>query len=117
MSISTIGAAGAVATSDRADAASNDPAKDKLKKACHEMESYFVGMLMKQMHQSAMKGGLFEEKSESATYREMFDDAIASEIGKKGSFGIADTLYHELSKQFDAQKSDPVLTIEIGAKR
>jgi Rod binding domain-containing protein len=69
----------------------------KLRKACHDMESYFVGMLLKKMHESASKGGLFEEKSETATYREMFDDAVAAEIGKRGAFGIADTLYRELS--------------------
>jgi Rod binding domain-containing protein len=64
-------------------------------------------MLLKQMHKSTMKGGLLQEKSESATYREMFDDAVASEIGKSGSFGIADTLYRELSKRFDAAKATP----------
>ena len=83
--------------------------KSKLDKACHEMEGYFVGMLLKQMHQSAMKGGLFEEKNESATYREMFDDAVASNIGKRGAFGIADMLMRELSKRSDATEQ----TIEI----
>ena len=75
--------------------------REKLKKACHEMEGYFVGMLLKQMHQSAMKGGFIEEKSESATYRDMFDDAVAAEIGKQGSFGIADMLYRNLSRELE----------------
>jgi peptidoglycan hydrolase FlgJ len=84
-------------------AAQKDPAREKMKKACHEMEGYFVGMLMKQMHEAAAKGGLFEEKSESATYRSMFDDAVAAKIGERGSFGIADMLYRELSKRDDAE--------------
>jgi Rod binding domain-containing protein len=71
----------------------------KLRKACQDMESYFVGMLLKKMHESASKGGLFEQKSVTTTYREMFDDAIAAEIGKRGAFGIAGTLYKELSAQ------------------
>lgn len=69
----------------------------KLRKACREMESYFVGSLMKQMHASASKGGLFGDKPEMNTYRDMFDDAVAKEIGKTGAFGIADVLYRELS--------------------
>src|SRR5947209_6899597 len=45
-------------------------------KAAHDMEGYFVGMLLKQMHESASKGGLFDSGSESTTYREMFDEAV-----------------------------------------
>lgn len=101
-----------------------DPAKEKLNKACHEMEGYFVGMLLKKMHESAMKGGLFEEKSEAATYRDMFDDAVSSQIGKKGSFGIADMLYKELSKRQDmadaeaaADHGGVIATIQIDGRQ
>jgi len=83
-----------------------NPDHEKLHKATREMESYFVGTLLKKMHETAAKGGLFEEKSESATYREMFDDAVAKEIGKRGSFGIADTLYKELVVGVDAQAAE-----------
>lgn len=69
------------------------------------MESFFVGTLLKKMHETAAKGGLFEDKSESATYRDMFDDAVANEIGKRGAFGIADTLYKELVVHLDGQNT------------
>jgi len=80
--------------------------RERLRKATREMESYFVGMLLKRMHASTAKGGLFDQKSESATYREMFDDALAAEIGKQGRFGIADMLYNELVERFDRQKDE-----------
>jgi Rod binding domain-containing protein len=69
---------------------------EKLRNATREMEGYFVGVLLKKMHESASKGGLFDQRSESATYREMFDEAVAGEIGRRGAFGIADTLFREL---------------------
>lgn len=106
MSVISTGGPTAIQKNLAADkAAANDPGKQKLKKACHEMEGYFVGMLLKQMHQSAMKGGMLDQKSESATYRDMFDDSVAAEIGKRGSFGIADMLYRELSKRIDSEEA------------
>src|SRR5215472_10333035 len=82
-----------------------DAAHQKLRKVTRDMESYFVGTMLKKMHESAAKGGLFEDSSETETYREMFDDAIATEIGKRGAFGIADTLYKELVVHLDGPTS------------
>ena len=91
--------------------------RDRLRKATREMESYFVGTLLKKMHETASKGGLFEEKSESATYREMLDDAIAAEIGKRGAFGIADTLFKQLVVSFDAlQPIEPAASTVAGSE-
>src|SRR5579862_9772307 len=84
-----------------------DPAHQKLRKATRDMESYFVGTLLKKMHESAAKGGLFEDGSETATYRDMFDEAIAAEIGKKGAFGIADVLYKQLVVHLDGPALAP----------
>jgi Rod binding domain-containing protein len=79
--------------------------REKLRNATRQMESYFVGTLLKKMHETASKGGMFESGSESSTYREMLDDAIAAEIGKRGAFGIADALYKQLVVGLDAQYS------------
>jgi len=84
-----------------------DPAHQKLRKATRAMESYFVGTLLKKMHESAAKGGLLEENSQTATYREMFDDAVAAEIGKRGAFGLADTLYKEMVVHLDGPARPP----------
>jgi Rod binding domain-containing protein len=76
----------------------------KLRKATREFEAYFVGILLKKMHASAAKGGLFDQRSEAATYREMFDEAVAAEIGRSGTFGIGDMLYKEFVKKEDTQR-------------
>ena len=73
-----------------------DSDHQKLRKATRQMESYFVGVLLKKMNDTQAKGGLFDQRPESATYREMFYDAVANEIGKQGAFGIADVLYKQL---------------------
>jgi len=114
--VTGIGGAGAAIAQLRAEAAATpkvdnqkavkdtlDASHEKLRKATRQMESYFVGTLLKKMHETAAKGGLFEQSSETSTYRDMFDDAVAGEIGKRGSFGIADTLYKELVVHMDAQ--------------
>src|SRR5207244_13277760 len=94
------------ASQEIAKAREQDPAHQKLRKATRQMESYFVGMLLKKMRPEAQKGGLFGEGSASATYRDMFDDAVAGEIGKRGSFGIADTLYREMSMHLEGPKNE-----------
>lgn len=72
--------------------------KDKnLMKACTEMEGYFVGMLLDEMQKSVPKDPLMGTGNQASIYQGMFDQAIGNEIGKNGSFGIADMLYKELS--------------------
>lgn len=81
-----------------------DPAHAKLRKATRQMEGYFVGTLLKKMHEATAKGGPTDGDSASATYREMFDQAVADEIGARGAFGFGDTLYKELVAQLDGPK-------------
>jgi Rod binding domain-containing protein len=78
--------------------------KEKLKKATREFEGYFIGAMLKKMHESAAKGGLFGQKSEAGLYREMFDDAVAKEIGKQGRLGIADMLYRRMERLMEARE-------------
>jgi Rod binding domain-containing protein len=78
-----------------------DPEHQRLRKATHDMEAYFVGVLLKKLRETTDKAKLLPEDSSASTYREMFDDALAAEIGKRGAFGIADMLYKELVVHLD----------------
>lgn len=69
----------------------------KLMKACKAMEGYFVGMLLDEMQKSVPKDPMMGTGNQASIYQGMFDQAIGNEIGKSGSFGIADMLYKELS--------------------
>jgi Rod binding domain-containing protein len=73
------------------------PQHQRLRKATRDMETWFVSTLLKKMHASASSDGLLGQSQEANTYREMFDDAIAKEIGNRGAFGIADSLYRVLA--------------------
>jgi flagellar protein FlgJ len=81
-----------------------DQQKQKLRRACLEFEGFFVGMLLKQMRSSQIKGGLFGQSSEANLYREMLDDSFAKEIGMRGNFGIADMLYRQLVVTLEREK-------------
>jgi Rod binding domain-containing protein len=93
------------ASSETAKLSQSDPAADadnkakdaKLRQATQGIETLFVSMLLKTMHKSAAENGLFPENQESSTYRDMFDDAVAKQIGKTGDFGISDMLYREFT--------------------
>ena len=74
---------------------------DRLRKATREVEGYFVGVLLKKMHETAAKSPDGKQDSSATMYREMLDDAIAHEIGKKGAFGIGDMLYREMIGSLD----------------
>jgi len=76
----------------------------RLRKATREFEGFFVGLLLKRMRQATLASGLFQESSTSATYREMFDQAVAAEIGQAGAFGIGDLLYRELAPHLEGRK-------------
>lgn len=81
-----------------------DPEHQKLRKATREFEGYFVGLLLKQMHAAAVRGGLFGQNSAAKIYREMFDEILAAEIGQRGAFGIGDMLYKELAAHLNRSK-------------
>lgn len=83
----------------------HDPQKQKLRRACLDFEGFFIGMLLKQMRSSEIKGGLFGQSSEAGLYREMLDDSMAKEIGMRGAFGIADMLYRELVVTLERKQS------------
>lgn len=91
--------------------------EQKLRKATRQLEGYFVGMLLKQMHQTDQKDGLFGSDSASATYREMFDEAVGDAIGSRGAFGIADLLYKELAPRLKLEEAAaPPSSVKGGSK-
>lgn len=72
----------------------------RLKKACKDMESLFINMMLKEMRKSIPKSGLFEDSLERDIYTSMFDQQIAEEASGVGrGIGLADMLYENLSRQ------------------
>ncbi len=83
--------------------------KARLVKATRDLESVFVGIMLKQMRKS-MAGDslLFGKSPESRMMQEMQDDVTAQQIGSTGSFGIATALYKSLEKTLPSNPSDEI---------
>lgn len=79
---------------------------EKLKEACEQFETYFINTLFKQMR-SGVSAFSLEEKSQAREYFEgMFDDEISKEMTKSGGIGIADMLYANLKRAYEASEAE-----------
>jgi len=76
-----------------------DKAHADLKKAAQGFESYFVDQMLKEMRKSIPKDDfLGDSDHQQEIFQDMSDQAVADNAAKTGSFGIANSLYQELSK-------------------
>lgn len=74
------------------------PVDKNLMDVCHEMESIFVGKMLKEMRQTVHKnewthGGFAEE-----IFEDMLYDEYALNVSKNGNLGLAKMLYDEMSR-------------------
>ena len=67
-----------------------------LKKATQGIETLFLKQLLGVMRSSS-QGSVFGDSQASKMYQDMFDDAIAEQAGKRGSFGVGDLLYKQMA--------------------
>jgi flagellar protein FlgJ len=67
-----------------------------LRKAAQEFEAYFVQQLMSQMRKAIPSGGLLHSRGEDM-FRDLMDEQLGKDIAKSHGFGLADSLYRQLS--------------------
>lgn len=77
--------------------------KQKLKEACRDFETIFLGHLMKSMRKTVSKSELFGSGREEEMFRDMLDDETCKIAAKTGSMGIADMLYKQLDNLMDKE--------------
>lgn len=70
----------------------------KLRQACKDMESVFMGQLLKSMRSTVNKTDLFGSDKEEGMFQDMMDDEIAKRASDQKGVGIADMLYNQLSR-------------------
>lgn len=70
----------------------------ELKKACQEFESIMLNMMYKQMKATIIKSDLIEKEAGTEIYESMQDENLMELASKTGSFGLAESLYKQLSK-------------------
>ncbi|MDH5693479.1 MAG: flagellar assembly peptidoglycan hydrolase FlgJ [Gammaproteobacteria bacterium] len=93
----------------RSGARANSP--EAVRKVAKEFESIFLKMMLKSMRDASLGDPLLESDG-TKFYQSMFDDQIAVELSKTGTFGLADMLVQQMSP---AQGQNRV-TDDMGAK-
>lgn len=81
-----------------------DNAKEA-EKAATQFEALLLHQMINEMWSSVPKGGLLSGSSEEAMYRDMFNEALATNIAETKSLGVKDVLLRELKAK--EGKGDP----------
>lgn len=76
----------------------------RLRKACREMEAYFLNMLLEKMHGGEAAEGLFGKSPQARMFRGMFHDAVAQQMAERDALGIGEMLYRQLSRAMGASE-------------
>ena len=77
-----------------------------LKTACQEFESIMLNMMYKQMKATIIQSNLVEKDVGSDIYESMLDENLMEAASKTGSFGLAESLYKQLSKNLGSRGKD-----------
>lgn len=83
---------------------------EKLKQATNGIEGIFVKNLLSEMQKGTH---MFGEGPGSDIYQDLINQSLAQNIGQRGSLGISEMLYHQLSPRLIAQAEAQV---RLGAK-
>jgi len=70
----------------------------KLYEQCREFESIFVNMMLKEMRGTVEKSGLIDGGQAEDIFSDMLYDEYAKGMTKAAGFGLADSVYLELSR-------------------
>ncbi len=77
---------------------SDEKADEELKVACKEFESYFIQTIMKEMRKTIPEDDGFIKKSQGEKiFTDLLDQEYAKMSADQGSFGLANTLYKQMS--------------------
>lgn len=82
--------------------------KDDLKEVSKSFEALFVRMMLKAMRKTVPKSSFSLQGLENDIYTSMFDEQISEKIAKRGSVGISDFIYKQLSRKLHRENSVPL---------
>jgi peptidoglycan hydrolase FlgJ len=76
-----------------------DAEKAKLRKAAEGFEAIFIRQLLKTMRSTVSEGNLYGSGSTGEMYGDMVESSLSDALAKKGSFGIANSVYNQLVRR------------------
>jgi len=74
----------------------------ELKSACQQFEAVMLNMVFKQMKATVAKSDLIKQDEGTEIFQSMLDDSLMEQASKTGSFGLAESIYKQLSRQTKA---------------
>ncbi len=89
--------------------AKHDP-KAALNETARQFESLFIQMALKSMREAVPNGGLMEGK-QSQMFRDMYDQQLAVELGKRSSLGFSDMLVRQLGGNKASDDTKPGMSL------
>ena len=111
----------------RAQAASAHKSGKDLQTTAQEFESLLVYKMLEAMRRTVPKSGLLKSFS-TDMYQSMMDQEMANEVAKKGTIGLGNMLYEQLTKIQDQlnkqatgnqarQKPETLITIDLTGEK
>ena len=76
--------------------------KDKIGELSRQFEAMLLRQILQQTQKTVIKSKLTEDSATSGIYQDMITYHLAESISKSGSFGFAQSLQEELSRQLSA---------------
>jgi len=73
--------------------------ESELKNACVQFEELMLGILYKSMKATIQRSELTPPAPGREIYEQWQDDALMKKIAERGTFGLADMMYKQLSKR------------------
>jgi len=70
----------------------------QLRKVCRQAEGIFLNYLLRSMRKTVTTSDLFGSAKKEELFRDMMDTEICERATQAQSFGIADLLYQQLSR-------------------
>lgn len=74
----------------------------ELKKVCKEFEGILLGMMYKQMKATVQKSDLVPADAGKEVFESMLDEELVNEASRGEGYGLADTLYKQLSRRLNS---------------
>jgi len=82
--------------------------KDELKEVSKNFEAMFVQMMLKAMRKTIPKSSFSLQGLENDIYTSMLDEKISENVAKKGTLGISDFIYKQMSSMLNKEDSAPL---------
>jgi Rod binding domain-containing protein len=72
---------------------------EKIAELSRQFEAVLLRQILHESQKTVIKSSLTDESAASGIYQDMITNQLADSISKSGSFGLAKSLQHELTRQ------------------